>query len=120
RLLRLASGFAPLVRRSLCRPRLSACAPVTRIASEDYPKAFLQLAHSRRPGAWLYTGGLENRPDLVRRMAASRPLWGNDATVLRQVRSPFRVAALLQRERLPCPAVWADPSEAPAGAALLV
>lgn len=39
----------------------------------------------------MYTGGLENYPRLVERLAALRPLWGNSADVLRQVRNPWQV-----------------------------
>lgn len=41
----------------------------------------------------MYTGGLENNPDLIQRINAKRPLWGNDSNTLRRVRDPI----LLQR-----------------------
>jgi predicted ATP-grasp superfamily ATP-dependent carboligase len=51
----------------------------------------------------MYTGGLENHPDVVDQLAATRPLLGNAAAVLRAVRDPWRVAAALQRHGLPSP-----------------
>lgn len=53
----------------------------------------------------MYTGGLENRPTLVGRLARARPLWGNRPGVLRLVRSPFRLAQLFDATGVPCPAV---------------
>ena len=41
-----------------------------------YPDAFAELVGVEVAGPWMYTGGLENHPDLVRRMARQRPLWG--------------------------------------------
>lgn len=41
----------------------------------------------------MYTGGLENNPDLIEQIHTKRPLWGNDSETLRRVRDPI----LLQR-----------------------
>jgi predicted ATP-grasp superfamily ATP-dependent carboligase len=49
----------------------------------------------------MYTGALENRPDIVAKI--DRPLWGNPPEVLRRVRSPRLVHACLARHGLPCP-----------------
>jgi predicted ATP-grasp superfamily ATP-dependent carboligase len=49
----------------------------------------------------MYTGGLENHPALVDRIAAQRPLLGNSGAVLRAVRDPLRVAAELREAGLP-------------------
>jgi predicted ATP-grasp superfamily ATP-dependent carboligase len=82
-----------------------------RIGSRDYPRAFRDLECFRRPGPWLYTGALENHAELVEQLASLRqPLWGNPAAVLRRVRSPFAVSAVLRDAGLPCPAL--QPSEA--------
>jgi predicted ATP-grasp superfamily ATP-dependent carboligase len=72
---------------------------------DDYPGALVPWAATVSPGPWMYTGGLENRPGLVNRLARGRPLWGNPAEVLKRARSPFFVAELLDRESLPCPRV---------------
>ncbi len=52
----------------------------------DYPDGLERLADAFPPMPWLYTGGLENHPDLVDRIAAKRPLLGNAGEVLRKVR----------------------------------
>ncbi|MEM9704429.1 MAG: hypothetical protein AAF907_18450, partial [Planctomycetota bacterium] len=44
---------------------------------------------------WMYTGPLENRPDLIDRCAELAPLRGNPGNVLRRVRDPFELHAAL-------------------------
>jgi predicted ATP-grasp superfamily ATP-dependent carboligase len=51
----------------------------------------------------MYTGGLENQPGLIDRIAALRPLWGNAGDALRRARSPQFVTALLDGAGLACP-----------------
>jgi predicted ATP-grasp superfamily ATP-dependent carboligase len=70
-----------------------------------YPHAFLDLAATDLPGPWMYTGGLENWPALVGRMARRRPLWGNGEGELVHARHPGLVKAALDRAGLPAPAV---------------
>src|ERR1700687_4838692 len=53
-----------------------------------YTDAFLDALRPAPPGPWMYTGGLENHPRLVREMSGLRDLWGNDAAVLARVRDP--------------------------------
>src|SRR5262249_34471912 len=62
---------------------------------------------------WMYTGGLENRPALVEKLCRLRPLWGNGADVLRQVRSPVLVAERLRRAGVACPEVRLNAAEVP-------
>src|SRR5437879_3212295 len=65
---------------------LTAICPAVSI--ERYPYDFLpQLAAAPR-APWIYTGGLENYPSLVDKLAAIRPLMGNSGCVLRAVRDP--------------------------------
>ena len=61
----------------------------------EYPAAIPALAERFPPGPFLYTGGLENAPDVINVLAEKRPLWGNGSDVLRLVRDPFFVAKLL-------------------------
>jgi predicted ATP-grasp superfamily ATP-dependent carboligase len=82
----------------------SAC-PFLCLPVGAYPKGFLEASQQGPPGPWLYTGGLENRPALIGRLARLRPLWGNGPAVLRRARSPRTFHALLSAAGLPCPAV---------------
>ncbi len=61
----------------------------------------------------MYTGGLENYPDLVGQLAKVRPLWGNPAGVIQRVRQPNHVARLLRAAGLPCPDLWSDVDHPP-------
>lgn len=88
---------------------LQRLAPVRAIPPGGYPHALAELLPQGPPGPWLYTGALENRPQLVRCLASRRPLWGNDAPVLRVARSPFRLARALRSEHFPGPAVRRQP-----------
>jgi predicted ATP-grasp superfamily ATP-dependent carboligase len=61
----------------------------------------------------VYTGALENRPELVDRLAARRRLWGNAGDALRAARDPMRVAGALRAAGLPAPEVRLDPAGLP-------
>ncbi|MGH7172839.1 MAG: ATP-grasp domain-containing protein [Gemmataceae bacterium] len=75
---------------------------VTRM-TERYPEGFQRFLDSDRPGPWMYTGGLENHPRFVRRMARRRPLWGNAEIALSRCRHPEYVSALLGSAGMPTP-----------------
>jgi predicted ATP-grasp superfamily ATP-dependent carboligase len=100
----LRAGLRPWCADLFADADLRARVPVVK-APGRYPEGFLDLVGAEVPGPWMYTGGLENRPYLVGRMAARRPLWGCGPAALRAVRPPFHLAALLRRNGLPGPAV---------------
>ena len=60
--------------------------------SVDYPHGLIALANAAPPMPWMYTGGLENHPDVVMAISEHRELVGNDANVLREVRDVTRFA----------------------------
>lgn len=72
-----------------------------RIARGAYPEGLEALAGRQPDGPWMYTGGIENEPDLVDRIARERPLWGTAGDALRRSRDPFEVAAVLRKAGLP-------------------
>lgn len=89
------------------------CQRTWTLPGSDFPNGFLMNVVAQMPfGYWIYTGGLENRPAVVRELATVRRLWGNDAEVLAQVRSPRLVAKMLQGAGLPCPAIQFRPGPA--------
>jgi predicted ATP-grasp superfamily ATP-dependent carboligase len=93
---------------------LRARCPVWPVAAKGYPRTFLDLPALREPGPWMYTGGLENHPDVIEELARRRqPLWGNPADVLRRVRSPFEVRDVLRAAGLPCPALRPSDGQPP-------
>lgn len=74
---------------------LARLAPVARCSFENYPDALPRLAEQFPPGPVLYTGGLENYPDVVRELAGRRPLWGNGPDGLTRVRDPYALSDVL-------------------------
>jgi predicted ATP-grasp superfamily ATP-dependent carboligase len=62
----------------------------------DYPGGLASALSHLDDLPWMYTGGLENEPELIASLAAQRPLWGNSAEVVRRVRDPWQVANVLR------------------------
>jgi predicted ATP-grasp superfamily ATP-dependent carboligase len=92
---------------------LSRITQATRI--DRYPGGLLDWLRqlSPPPDAWMYTGALENHPDLVDAMAMVAPLLGNQAAALRKVRSPLLLADTLQRAGLRFPETRLSPGGLP-------
>lgn len=84
---------------------LQAHCRVIRVPSDNYPNGLLRAVADLPMVPWMYTGSLENHPRLVAKLARQRPLLGNDAAVLKKVRSPFAIAEVLRSVGLPRPAV---------------
>jgi predicted ATP-grasp superfamily ATP-dependent carboligase len=59
---------------------------------ERYPAEFLPALASAPQGPWIYTGGLENYPRVIERLAAIRPLLGNRGPALAGLRDPAALA----------------------------
>jgi predicted ATP-grasp superfamily ATP-dependent carboligase len=110
----LRAGLRPWCADLFADADLQAVCPVQPLPAGKYPLGFLELVETERLGPWMYTGGLENRPGLVRRMAQRRSLWGNDAPVLRVMRRPQVVARLLRAADLACPEVYLRAANVPA------
>lgn len=66
-----------------------------RCPPDEYPEGLFRLARQVPPMPWMYTGGLENYPELIGELAKERELWGNGPDVLRRVRDPFALSNLL-------------------------
>jgi uncharacterized protein len=84
---------------------LTAIAAADRIDPRDATHGFEAWAESIPPSPWLYTGGLENQPDLVDRICRRHRLWGVDGQTLRRVRDPIAVAEFLAQAAIPRPDV---------------
>jgi predicted ATP-grasp superfamily ATP-dependent carboligase len=63
----------------------------------DYPCDLLHLVDDVVADAFIYTGGLENEPDLIDQLAERLPLMGNPGRVLRRVRDAFLLHDTLVR-----------------------
>jgi uncharacterized protein len=90
---------------------LGACCPVERI--DDYPHGLERALAGAPAGPWMYTGALENHPDLVDRIAAVRPLYGVGGQSLRAVRDPQRLAAAVQAAGFAAPRCSLSPANVP-------
>jgi predicted ATP-grasp superfamily ATP-dependent carboligase len=91
----IRGGFQPHCADLFADVDLAARCPVRRVSNypAGLPEALAELPHAR----WLYTGGLENHPDLVDRMAMIRPLLGNPGAVLRAVRDPALLSDVVRQ-----------------------
>jgi predicted ATP-grasp superfamily ATP-dependent carboligase len=95
------AGFQPITADLFADADLRAIATATRIS--PYPEGLLDWLRAVEPPAWMYTGALENHPELVDQMAWIAPLCGNSGDVLQRVRSPWELAATLRDADLPFP-----------------
>jgi predicted ATP-grasp superfamily ATP-dependent carboligase len=111
----LRAGFAAWAADLFTDRDLKRTAPCARCPADDYPDALPRLADTFPPGPVIYTGGLENRPDVVRDLAARRPLWGNPPAVLEAVRDPFRLLDILHGKAFAYPRVRPADGTLPAG-----
>ncbi len=83
----LREGYAVVTADLFADADLLRVCPAERVTNYPYELAEW-LARTECEG-WLYTGALENYPELVDQMATRCPLWGNPGTVLRRVRDPL-------------------------------
>jgi uncharacterized protein len=100
------AGFCPVAADCFRDEDLAAICDCRRI--DRYPADLEHAAQVFPNGSWLYTGGLENYPDLVDRLAQERVLYGNPGSVLRAVRDPFCLAETLRSAGLPTLRVLAE------------
>jgi predicted ATP-grasp superfamily ATP-dependent carboligase len=96
------AGYSPYAIDCFADRDLAELCPATRI--DDYPRGFWRALVAAPDAPWMYTGGLENYPRLVDRMAAMRPLWGNPPNVLREARDPDYLRKELTAAGLAMPA----------------
>jgi len=92
---------------------LAALCPVHRVESKHYPDGLTQVAESLPPMPWLYTGALENRPDLLDRISLRHRRLGNAGDSLRAVRDPMALADAFRDYGLNFPEVRIDPTGLP-------
>ena len=89
------AGWQPVVIDLFADDDTRALGPVFQCPLGEYPHGFIALAKRAPPGPWMYTGGLENYPEVVETISEKRELYGVGADVLESVRDPFELAAML-------------------------
>ncbi len=85
----------------------------TAVRVSDYPQGLIRAVATAPRADWLYTGGLENHPELVDRIAARRRLLGNRGAILRAVRDPVTLAETFGRAGIAAPEVVRDAAPLP-------
>lgn len=69
--------------------------------SIDYPQDLPRLCRELPPGPWMYTGAVENHPEVIAEISETRPLVGNSPEIVARVRDPIQLESLLRSGRLP-------------------
>lgn len=103
------AGFRPVGLDLFADRDLRRLGDVTRISRSDYPHRLGDFLKRLPEGPWMYTGGLENYPQLIGSWAQHRPLWGCLESCLRRVRSPQRLAQCLRSRDLCYPPIRNTP-----------
>ncbi|MEX2015076.1 MAG: hypothetical protein WD873_00475, partial [Candidatus Hydrogenedentales bacterium] len=106
-----AAGFETWCADLFADVDLQAVSNVERV--DKYPRGFASLLHSSPDGPWMYTGALENHPDLIDELAHLRPLYGNRGSALRRARNPVFWSRALAESGLPAPRVSLSTAELP-------
>ncbi len=105
----LDAGFEVVAADLFADSDLHARCPTTRI--EDWPHGFIGWLEDQQVEGWIYTGGLENHPALVDRLATTRPLLGNAGEHLCLCRDPKVLARLFADAEVPFPMVLNSPPD---------
>jgi predicted ATP-grasp superfamily ATP-dependent carboligase len=90
----LRAGFQPLTADLFADADLRRFATATRIS--PYPEGFVDWMRTVEPPSWIFTGAMENHPELVDQLAWIAPLWGNPGDVLTRVRDPRELEYVLR------------------------
>lgn len=116
----VAAGYQPWAIDAFADRDLQAIGQSTKITR--YPAEILRALWRAPDAPWIYTGGLENYPRLIERLAALRPLCGNGGNVVRAVRDVGGLAPAVEeagfafpRTRLTGGRLVGKPSEASVG-----
>ncbi len=86
---------------------LQAMARTYRCHSANYPQGLVEIARQQPPSDWMYTGGLENYPRVVRAISRHHRLLGCSPDVLQAVRNPWRLDSALAAANWPRAAICA-------------
>lgn len=96
------AGYRVTAADLFCDTDLRRCATAVRVANFDQLPATLATLP---PARWCYTGGLENRPDLITMISRWHHLLGCDARVLRTTRCPDSLNRILRAANIAYPEV---------------
>lgn len=100
------AGFEPFVLDLFADADTERLCPVLKLPVAEYPHGFVELAKRVPPMPWMYTGGLENYPDVVAAISEARELWGNGPEVLKRIRDPIELHIVLSGKGLEHPRLY--------------
>lgn len=89
------AGWQPFIIDLFADEDTRALGPVWQCPLVEYPHGFIALAAQAPPGPWMYTGGLENYPEVVEKISRTRHLYGVPPEVLKSIRDPFFLRTLV-------------------------
>jgi predicted ATP-grasp superfamily ATP-dependent carboligase len=105
----IRAGFTPYAIDLFADRDLAVVCRAVRI--ERYPRDYAAALAAAPAAPWIYTGGLENYPRLIDRLARIRPLWGNGGKGLRDVRDPRMLAEVVREAGLRFPETVSSPRD---------
>jgi predicted ATP-grasp superfamily ATP-dependent carboligase len=106
----LRAGFQPWCIDLFADCDLAAIAHVTQLPADEYPHGFVRAVAESAPNAPIvYTGGLENHPEVYLELAKLRPVWGylhpEPFAGDNSIRNPLALSAFCAKTRLPYPPI---------------
>ena len=101
----LRAGLRPLACDLFFDTDLAARCPGIRLADGSWPGGLLEALERMPPLPLVYSGGLENHPDLIGRLEARHEILGNGAAVLEKALDPFALSASLAEAGLSVPEI---------------
>lgn len=101
----LRAGYCPLACDLFADQDLRAACAWIQVKREHYPGRLPEYLAGHPHLPVIYTGGLENHPEVLESLAAHRSILGNSATVVRAARDPHRLHDTLRKEGLLSPQV---------------
>jgi uncharacterized protein len=93
------------------RDTTAAAEATIQIRMNDYPDGVVTAAIELPPMSWMYTGGLENAPDIIDATSQHHRLIGNSSEDIRILRNPFQLKHTLAELNIPMPAMSREPPD---------
>ena len=101
----LRAGLRPATCDLFYDSDLAARCPGSKIASSSWPEDILPTLERLPPLPVIYSGGLENHPEIVRRLQDRHEIIGNGAEILERALDPFALSGCLEAAGLRVPEI---------------
>ena len=88
----IRAGYTPFVIDLFGDEDTRRLCPVLTCPLESYPHGFIERATRVPPMPWMYTGGIENYPEMIEAISRERELWGNGPAAIAIFRHPTSLA----------------------------